>query len=151
MESDEGAASEHELAEDLMRCCDGVLLCSPRMNRTALIDLSLRGHPVVLVNRIVPGLGIPSVSVDFYGGMTLVCGHLTQLGHRRVAYLSGPEASWANAERIRAFDAAAAFGVEVTVIPAATPHDTATPRRMPYGTPVSPLSSRTTTSRRSAR
>ncbi|MFF1762766.1 LacI family DNA-binding transcriptional regulator [Streptomyces sp. NPDC058266] len=117
MESDEDAASEHELAKDLMGCCDGVLLCSPRMERTALVDLALRGHHVVLVNRIVPGLNIPSVSADFYGGMTLVCGHLSQLGHRRVAYLSGPEASWANAERIRAFDAAAAFGVEVTVIP----------------------------------
>ncbi|GAA1693769.1 hypothetical protein GCM10009680_36750 [Streptomyces yatensis] len=117
MESDEDAASEYELAEDLMRCCDGVLLCSPRMDRTALVDLALRGHPVVLVNRIVPGLSIPSVSADFYGGMTLVCGHLTQLGHRRVAYLSGPEASWANAERIRAFEAAAAFGIDVTVIP----------------------------------
>lgn len=117
MESDEDAVSEPELAADLMRCCDGVLLCSPRMDRTALVDLALRGHPMVLVNRVVPGLSIPSVSVDFYGGMTLVCGHLTQLGHRRVAYLSGPEASWANAERIRAFEAAAAFGVDVTIIP----------------------------------
>ncbi|GDY39646.1 hypothetical protein SANT12839_005280 [Streptomyces antimycoticus] len=34
-----------------------------------------------------------------------------------MAYLSGPEASWANTERIRAFEAAAAFGVDVTVIP----------------------------------
>lgn len=117
MESDEDAASEHGLAEDLMGCCDGVLLCSPRMDRAALVDLTLRGHPVVLVNRIVPGLSVPSVTADFYGGMTLVCGHLTQLGHRRVAYLSGPEASWANVERIRAFEAAAAFGIDVTVIP----------------------------------
>ncbi|MCG0284278.1 hypothetical protein [Streptomyces sp. PSAA01] len=78
MESDEDAASEYELAEDLMRCCDGVLLCSPRMDRTALVDLTLRDHPVVLVNRIVPGLSVPSVSADFYGGMTLVCGHLEQ-------------------------------------------------------------------------
>ncbi|MFD3584583.1 LacI family DNA-binding transcriptional regulator [Streptomyces sp. NPDC058683] len=117
MESDEDPASEHELAEELMRCCDGVLLCSPRMDRSALVDLAGRGHPAVLVNRIVPGLSLPSVSADFYGGMTLVCGHLAQLGHRRVAYLSGPEASWANTERIRAFDAAAAFGVEVSVIP----------------------------------
>ncbi|MFJ4783636.1 LacI family DNA-binding transcriptional regulator [Streptomyces sp. NPDC088794] len=116
MESDGDPTSEHELAEDLMRCCDGVLLCSPRMDRAAIVDLALRGRPLVLVNRIVPGLGVPAVSADFYGGMTLVCGHLAQLGHRRVAYLSGPEASWANAERIRAFDAAA-FGVEVTVIP----------------------------------
>ncbi|MFC9647461.1 LacI family DNA-binding transcriptional regulator [Streptomyces sp. NPDC056937] len=117
MESDENAAGEHEYAQDLMRCCDGVLLCSPRMDRASLVDLTLQGTPMVMVNRMVPGLSTPSVSVDFHGGMTLVCGHLAQLGHRRVAYLSGPEASWANAERVRAFAAAAAFGLDVTVVP----------------------------------
>lgn len=117
MESDEDPTAEHELASDLMRCCDGLLLCSPRMSRAELVDLAAREHPMVLVNRVVPGLPAPSVSVDFYGGMTLVCGHLAQLGHRKVAYLSGPEASWANAERIRAFEAARAFGLEVTVLP----------------------------------
>lgn len=117
MESDEDPSIEHHLAEDLMRCCDGVLLCSPRMSRAELAGLTARDYPFVLVNRIVPGLEVPSVSVDFFGGMTLICGHLAQLGHRRIAYLSGPEASWANAERIRAFSAAQAFGLDVTVVP----------------------------------
>ncbi|MEV8390211.1 MULTISPECIES: LacI family DNA-binding transcriptional regulator [unclassified Streptomyces] len=120
MESDEDAASEYELALDLMRSCDGVLLCSTRMDRASLAELALHSRPMVLVNRMAPGLSTPSVSVDFYGGMALVCGHLTQLGHRRVLYLSGPENSWANAERIRAFDAAAAFGLQVTVVPCGT-------------------------------
>ncbi|MEU4395200.1 LacI family DNA-binding transcriptional regulator [Kribbella sp. NPDC023855] len=116
MESDEDPALEYELVEDLMRCCDGVLLCSPRMSRAELAELLDRKHPVVLVNRIVPGLRVPSISVDFVGGMTQVCGHLAQLGHRRAAYLGGPPASWANGERIRAFEAARAFGLDVTVI-----------------------------------
>ncbi|MEV6419211.1 LacI family DNA-binding transcriptional regulator [Streptomyces sp. NPDC051662] len=120
MESDEDAASEYELALDLMRSCDGVLLCSTRMDRASLAELALHSRPMVLVNRMAPGLSTPSVSVDFYGGMALVCGHLTQLGHRRALYLSGPETSWANAERIRAFDAAAAFGLQVTVVPCGT-------------------------------
>jgi len=117
MESEEDPAVEPELVADLLRSCDGLLLCSPRMRRDQLVALADRGHPMVLVNRIVPGLAVPSVSVDFYGGTTLICGHLAQLGHREVAYLSGPEASWANAERIRALEAAAAFGLHVTVIP----------------------------------
>ncbi|MET9552545.1 LacI family DNA-binding transcriptional regulator [Streptomyces sp. NPDC006645] len=120
MESDEDAASEYDLALDLMRSCDGVLLCSTRMDRASLAELALHSRPMVLVNRMAPGLSTPSVSVDFYGGMALVCGHLTQLGHRRALYLSGPETSWANAERIRAFDAAAAFGLEVTIVPCGT-------------------------------
>ncbi|GAA1588768.1 LacI family DNA-binding transcriptional regulator [Kribbella sancticallisti] len=116
MESDEDPAVEHDLVEDLMRCCDGVLLCSPRMPRAELAELLSREHPMVLFNRVVPGLTVPSISVDFHGGMTQVCGHLAQLGHRRAAYLSGPSASWANAERIRAFEGARAFGLEVNVI-----------------------------------
>lgn len=117
MESDEDPAIEHDLVEDLMRCCDGVLLCSPRMERAALLDLAARKHPMVLLNRIVPGLATPSISVDFFGGMMLISGHLAQLGHTRAVYLSGPPSSWANAERIRAFDVARAFGLNVAVVP----------------------------------
>ena len=116
MESNENPAAEHDLVADLMRCCDGVLLCSPRMDRAELVELSGRYHPMVLFNRVVPGLPVPSISVDFHGGMAQVCGHVAQLGHRRAAYLSGPPASWANAERIRAFEAARAFGLDVTVV-----------------------------------
>lgn len=117
MESDENPDAEPGLVEDLMRSCDGVLLCSPRMARAELVGLIRLGHPMVLVNRIVPGVAVPSISVDHFGGMTLVCGHLAQLGHRRIAYLSGPEASWANSERLRALTAATAFGLEVAVVP----------------------------------
>jgi LacI family transcriptional regulator len=124
MESNEDPANELEAAEDLLRCCDGVLLCSTRMDRAPLTALALREQPLVLVNRIVPGLAVPSVAVDFYGGMTMVCGHLAQLGHQRVAYLSGPPESWANSERVRAFTAAKAFGLQVTVMACgSTSHD----------------------------
>ncbi|MFC5827612.1 LacI family DNA-binding transcriptional regulator [Nonomuraea insulae] len=117
MESDEDPTVEQDLVTELMRCCDGLLLCSPRMDRAQLVDLVGHGHPMVLVNRIAPGLAAPSISVDFYAGMTLICGHLAQLGHREVVYLSGPEASWANGERVRALNAAEAFGMKVTVLP----------------------------------
>lgn len=117
MESDEDPDIEHAIVDDLMRSCDGILLCSPRMDRAELVDLVDRNLPMVLVNRIAPGLDVPSITVDFFGGMTLICGHLAQLGHRRVAYLAGPAKSWANTERIRAFPAAKAFGLDVTVIP----------------------------------
>ncbi|MEU6714112.1 LacI family DNA-binding transcriptional regulator [Nonomuraea sp. NPDC046802] len=117
METDEDPSIEHDLVEDLMRSCDGVLLCSSRMARADLVALTAREHPLVLLDRIVPGLAAPAVSADFFGGMMLICGHLAQLGHRRVAYLSGPEVSWANSERIRALEAAKAFGISVTILP----------------------------------
>lgn len=74
MESNETPAAEHDLVEDLMRCCDGVLLCSPRMDRAELVELAGRNHPMVLFNRVVPGLSVPSISVDVHGGMTQVLG-----------------------------------------------------------------------------
>ena len=117
MESDDDPSIEHDLVEDLMRSCDGVLICSSRMERADLAVLTARDHPLVLLDRIVPGLAAPAVSADFFGGMMLICGHLAQLGHRQVAYLSGPEVSWANSERIRALEAAKAFGLSVTILP----------------------------------
>lgn len=52
----------------------GALLCSPRMDRAELVELAGRNHPMVLFNRVVPGLSVPSISVDVHGGMTQVLG-----------------------------------------------------------------------------
>ncbi|SDJ45872.1 LacI family DNA-binding transcriptional regulator [Streptomyces indicus] len=117
MDSGEDPYEERELAEDLIRHSDGILLCSPRMPRADLAALAHRGHPMVVANRVVLGLELHTITVDFFGGMLAVCGHLAQLGHREVVYLSGPEASWANAERLRALEAARAFGLSFRTIP----------------------------------
>lgn len=101
-ESDEDPGIEHDLVEELLRSCDGVLLCSPRMDLAELTELTARDRPIVLFNRVAPGLAVPSITADFFGGMSLLCRHLVALGHRRVAYLSGPTASWADSERLRA-------------------------------------------------
>lgn len=116
MDSDEDPAVERDLAEDLMRYADGLLLCGPRMPRADLAALLGRGVPVLLANRQEPGLAVHSVCVDSYQGVLALCGHLSQLGHRRVAYLAGPEGSWANRERMRALSGARAFGLDATVL-----------------------------------
>lgn len=113
MDSGEDPAAERELTEDLIRYADGLLLCSPRMPRADLTALAGRGIPMLVANRQVPGLGLPSITVDYFRGIMAICGHLTRLGHRRVAYLAGPEHSWANSERLRALSGAEAFGLRV--------------------------------------
>ncbi len=117
MDSGEDPYEERELADDLIRHSDGILLCSPRMPRADLAELAHRGHPMVVTNRVVLGLELHAINVDFFRGMLAVCGHLAQLGHREVVYLSGPEASWANAERLRALSAAEDFGLTFRTIP----------------------------------
>jgi DNA-binding LacI/PurR family transcriptional regulator len=51
----------------------------------------------LLHNREVPGL--PSVVSDFADGARQVIEHLAGLGHRRIAYLSGPRDAWSEQQR----------------------------------------------------
>jgi DNA-binding LacI/PurR family transcriptional regulator len=46
-----------------------------------------------------------------------LCYHLSSLGHRRVAYLGGPEPSWQNSERWRAVRTAGMLGIKSRAFP----------------------------------
>lgn len=75
---------------------DGVLMVSSRLPDSALRVMA-QSKPVVLLSRTVPS--IPSVVTDDGGGMRTAVEHLTKLGHDRIVYLAGPEASWASGVR----------------------------------------------------
>lgn len=121
-DSDEDAAVEHDLVEELLRSCDGVLLCSPRMDLAQLTELVARDRPIVLFNRVAAGLAVPSITADFVDGMAQLRRHLGAMGHRRVAYLSGPSGSWANSERLRALRADPDLDVAVVACGATGEH-----------------------------
>jgi LacI family transcriptional regulator, repressor for deo operon, udp, cdd, tsx, nupC, and nupG len=112
LESEGRAADEPDLAASLYDHADGVILCSPRMPDDRLHQLAAGRPRLLCVNRIPTGIGLPFVAFDSYSPMLEICGLLGRLGHHRVAYLSGPMDSWANAERWRAVAHAAAFGLE---------------------------------------
>ena len=84
---------------------DGIVLASSRLPDDDLVELA-RHRPVVLHNREVDGL--PGVATDFGGGIGEIVGHLAALGHRRIAYLSGPRRSWSEGRRWAALTAVAA-------------------------------------------
>jgi DNA-binding LacI/PurR family transcriptional regulator len=52
--------------------------------------------------------------MDVAGGMRQAVDHLTALGHRRIAYLQGPRASWSNQQRRRGLRHAGRRGMAVT-------------------------------------
>ncbi|GED84413.1 LacI family DNA-binding transcriptional regulator [Streptomyces sp. 6-11-2] len=116
MDSNEDPAAERELAEDLVRYADGLLLCSPRMPRADLVALTGRDTPILVTNRQEPGLGLRAITVDFFRGVLALCGHLAQLGHRDVVYVAGPGSAWAHHERMRALAAAEDFGLRVRTV-----------------------------------
>jgi LacI family transcriptional regulator len=106
-ESNEDPREEALLAVEVGRRCDGVVLASSRLTDDDLADLVHRLGPVVLVNRDLPELEVPSLTVDYGAGVRDVAGHLIALGHTRLAYLAGPSASAADRERVRSLRVAA--------------------------------------------
>jgi LacI family transcriptional regulator len=66
----------------------------------------------VVLNRVLTG--IPSVVTDNARGVNRAMEHLGELGHRTVAYVAGPEASWADGIRWRSIREAA-LGLEFRV------------------------------------
>lgn len=117
--SGEIAARERPLAERLGAQVEGMLLVSPRMDDAELETLAAR-HALVLINR--DHAGIARVLIDSAVGTREAVHHLAELGHRHLAYVAGPEASWSNAERDRAVRRVAAErALTVTTIPNEAP------------------------------
>jgi LacI family transcriptional regulator len=90
-ESQESPDTELATAERLQPAVDGVVLASSRLTDPQISELA-QVKPLVLVNRRVSG--VPAVVPDVAPGLHAALGHLQQLGHRSVAFLSGPAASW---------------------------------------------------------
>ncbi|MEU4667742.1 LacI family DNA-binding transcriptional regulator [Amycolatopsis sp. NPDC023774] len=110
-DSDEDPAIEQELVRTLAKQADGVLLCSPGIDDATITELDGLTS-LALLNRRVAGIG--ATVMDSAGGMREVVAHLAGLGHRRCAYLNGPDSSWSNHERLRGLrPAAAEHGVEI--------------------------------------
>ncbi|WP_433789505.1 LacI family DNA-binding transcriptional regulator [Actinoplanes sp. CA-252034] len=96
-DTDEDPVAELEAIATLRHNTDGILLCSPRAKDAELLAAA-DPENTVLLHRRVPGLS--SVVADIVDGTRQAVGHLRALGHRRIAYVSGPEDSWASRQRL---------------------------------------------------
>ncbi len=92
--ADAGTGGEHQarLFEELLaRRVDGLVLATASRH-DPLVDRTLEhAVPTVLVNRAESESRVPSVVSDDGEGMRLAVGHLTGLGHRRIAHIAGPQ------------------------------------------------------------
>jgi DNA-binding LacI/PurR family transcriptional regulator len=112
------ATDEFATALDLLGQVDGLVLLSTRIPAAGLKELAKQSTPVLLVNRVELGVDAPMVAVDNFTAMLEVCGHLAQLGHRRVVYVKGSDLAWQNRERWRAVEMARVLGIEAVAVPA---------------------------------
>ncbi|GAB3561552.1 LacI family DNA-binding transcriptional regulator [Amycolatopsis endophytica] len=98
-DSDESPEVEARNLRQLLAAASGGILATSRLSDDAVRQLA-QHRALVMVNRDIDGL--PSLFVDTAAGMRKAVRHLAALGHRRIAYLSGPRSSWVNSQRWRA-------------------------------------------------
>ncbi|NJC23591.1 DNA-binding LacI/PurR family transcriptional regulator [Arthrobacter pigmenti] len=78
------------LSEFLLRQrCDGVISVSLQLSKTELGQLLAVGKPIVGIGGPLPGAD--TISVNEFSIAQLATEHLVGLGHRRIAYIGGPE------------------------------------------------------------
>ncbi len=78
---------------------DGVILTTTRRRSSLPRDLTERGLPHVLANRILDDAESPSCSVDNAAGARAIARLLAALGHRYVASIQGPTDTSTGIER----------------------------------------------------
>lgn len=112
VDTNESPELESTMITRLQQNCDGVILTAPRLTDSQLQRLS-QGTVLVTINRPKTGLG--TVIIDTPAGVEQAVEHLANLGHRHLAYVSGPRSSWSNERRWRAVQRTGArLGLQIT-------------------------------------
>jgi LacI family transcriptional regulator len=116
-DSNENLHEEPVLAVEARRRCDGLVLCAPRMPDEQLSELAPRLAPIVLIYRELPDLKMAMLMIDFAVGIRDLVAHLLGLGHRKLAYLAGPDTSASNRIRLETLRAGAGENYELVELP----------------------------------
>src|SRR5437867_7940836 len=91
---------------------DGLLIMSDAVSDDFVRKLYARQVPLVLVYRSMPGLPLPSVTVENQDGARRLVEHLIGRGHRRIALINGPRSNEDSHGRERGYyEALAAHGL----------------------------------------
>ena len=97
------------LDELLHGTADGAVLILPTASAQSLHSLVERGHRLVIIDPIERvGRDVPAVSSAHAAGADEAVRHLLELGHRRIAAITGPHARVATAQRLRGYHSALA-------------------------------------------
>lgn len=113
--TDERPEKELEYLEALVsRRVDGVILSTTGADHVRL--LQQRGIPVVLVDRVIPGIEADSVILDAYDGGRQIAAHLAEEGYREIVFIGGmPGNSTVEARLAGCRDGLREAGLELSV------------------------------------
>ena len=82
---------------------DGILFIAAGVSSEHIELLHDRQIPVVVVDRNLPDVAVDAVLTDNRGGGCLATNHLIELGHRRIACITGPSDITPSAERVAGY------------------------------------------------
>jgi LacI family transcriptional regulator len=86
------AAVEQDSVEFLLsRGCDALILDVEAVSDDYLVKLSQRSVPIVLINRYIQAMEPCCIYLNNELGGYLATRHMVDLGHRSIAYISGPK------------------------------------------------------------
>lgn len=102
--SDEEPAREIEFVAALEeKRVDGLIVCSSRLSREDLTIALARHSNVVLINRRTNDSGACAVLADDEAGARMIVEHFIRSGHRTIAFLAGPAASYSGKARLSGY------------------------------------------------
>lgn len=102
--SPDGYAGAVDLLND--RQVDGIIVVPSTHDLQALTTARRRGVPLVLVDRLVPGLHCDAVVLDNRGAAALAVQELRRHGHEDIAVITGSSGVWTMKERLAGITAA---------------------------------------------
>ena len=95
---------------------DGIVIAPQGDGSGSLRDALKLGVPLVFVDRTVDGVDVPSITSDNFSGITQAVEHLVGLGHHRIGFIAGPQATSTGRDRLVAFrDAVEKHGADQDV------------------------------------
>lgn len=74
----------------LQRRVDGVAIMTSEMEEHLLQTFASRSIPLVVVDSESHSLEVDTINLDYNGALSSAVGHLVQLGHRDIGFISGP-------------------------------------------------------------
>ena len=102
--TDNKSSNQKEIIDNLReRHVDGFILASVELRDKPASDLIREGYPCILFHRHLEAYKGHFVGVDEHEGVRQVLEHLHQLGHRQIAFVSGPRRFSTGMERLRAY------------------------------------------------
>ncbi|RME85403.1 MAG: LacI family transcriptional regulator, partial [Caldilineae bacterium] len=121
--TDESAAKQkHYLDAVISQRVDGVIIAPYDKDATTLLPLKRRNIPTVVIDRYIEGWDVDTVSGDSISAARALVKHLIDLGHRRIAVISGPLGTSTAADRLA--------GYQIALAEAGIPYD---PDLVKYG------------------